>query len=167
MDNGSDLSAAPALSVERQPKPDPAVDRAKETCPRTDLDPHPNQDNGQGQDQDTDQDQHRQGASDLLALRRRAIAFPDPVVVGAPPEGVTETVLTWRRCATRWRRLRRPRSQRRPSRHAAGASAKRRPRSAPSIQARRRRVPRPRKNRARASGAATRPPRRRRRCRRW
>lgn len=46
-------------------------------------------------DADQDQDQHAQGASDLLALRRRAIAFPDPVVVGAPPEGVTETVLTW------------------------------------------------------------------------
>nr|UMO78809.1 hypothetical protein [Pandoravirus belohorizontensis] len=44
---------------------------------------------------DVDQDQHAQGASDLLALRRRAIAFPDPVVVGAPPEGVTEAVLTW------------------------------------------------------------------------
>lgn len=46
-------------------------------------------------DVDQDQDQHVQGASDLLALRRRAIAFPDPVVVGAPPEGVTEAVLTW------------------------------------------------------------------------
>ncbi|QBZ80957.1 hypothetical protein pclt_cds_359 [Pandoravirus celtis] len=93
MDNGSDLSAAPTFSVERQPKPDPAVDHAKETCSWTDPDPYPNQDNDQNQDQDMDQ--HRQGASDLLALRRRAIAFPDPVVVGAPPEGVTETVLTW------------------------------------------------------------------------
>lgn len=53
----------------------------KEACPEADM--------------DQDQDQHTQGASDLLALRRRAIAFPDPVVVGAPPEGVTEAVLTW------------------------------------------------------------------------
>ncbi|WBR14455.1 hypothetical protein pkur_cds_280 [Pandoravirus kuranda] len=32
---------------------------------------------------------------DLLSLHRKAIAFPDPVIVGAPPEGMVESVLTW------------------------------------------------------------------------
>lgn len=32
---------------------------------------------------------------DILSLHRKAIAFPDPVIVGAPPEGMVETVLTW------------------------------------------------------------------------
>nr|UDO47663.1 hypothetical protein [Pandoravirus massiliensis] len=32
---------------------------------------------------------------DIVSLHRKAIAFPDPVIVGAPPEGMVEAVLTW------------------------------------------------------------------------
>ncbi|AGO84036.1 hypothetical protein psal_cds_368 [Pandoravirus salinus] len=76
-----------AIAAEQQPKVDPmaVTDGTKEAYRPTDSDSN----------RDPDGDQYDQGETDLSALRRRAIAFPDPIVVGAPPEGVTETVLTW------------------------------------------------------------------------
>jgi hypothetical protein len=70
---------------------------ALHTAPDCDTDAHRTNDDGDHKADSTSRvhDEFEFDDSDLLSLRRSAIAFPDPIIVGAPPQGLTETVLTW------------------------------------------------------------------------